>query len=224
MNETSFLLRNKTGLIAVLGTVVVVALILIVANFNIKISSKKDQAAVVQPTQQPQTNDHHGGGGAAVDTTIFDSLTNKAAPDFTLESYDGKKIILSELKGKNVLLFFNEGLMCYPSCWNQIAAFGKDTKLAEKAVILNITVDPKNEWKQAINKMPELEKATVLFDSLREVSQKYGVLTLPSSMHKGQFPGHSYVLIDKEGIVKFARDDVAMAVRNNELAVELDKI
>ncbi|HCE30960.1 TPA: hypothetical protein DEQ89_03010 [Candidatus Daviesbacteria bacterium] len=166
---------------------------------------------------------HHGGGTPA-DATIFNSLLGKIAPDFTLEDYSGKKIILSELKGKNVILFFNEGLMCYPACWNQIAAFGKDTELAKKAVIFNITADPKNNWKQAIDKMPELAGATVLFDSNRQISQKYGVLTLPSSMHKGQFPGHTYVIINKEGIIKFVRDDVTMAVRNNELSTEIDKL
>lgn len=212
---------NKTGLIAILGTGLVLALILVVSNFNISVN-KKGEAPV--QTQQVSSGDDHHGGGAAVDTNIFDSLVGKTAPDFTLESYDGKKITLSQLKGKNVLLFFNEGLMCYPACWNQIAAFGKDKSLAEKAVVLNIQVDPKIEWKQAITKMPDLAAATVVFDSDKQVSQKYGVLTLPSSMHKGQFPGHSYVIVDKEGIVKFVRDDASMAVRNNELAAEIDKL
>lgn len=223
---------NKTGLIAILGTGVVLALILLVSNFNIQINinNKGDETSANQSTTSTtgatQTNsmaDHHG-GGTAVDATVFNSLVGKVAPDFTLGSYDGKKITLSEYKGKNVILFFNEGLMCYPACWNQIAAFGKDTALGKKAVILNITADPKNNWKQAIDKMPELVQATVLFDSNRQVSQQYGVLTLPSSMHKGQFPGHSYIIINKEGIIKFVRDDVQMAVRNQELATEVDKL
>lgn len=223
---------NRTGLIAILGTGIVLALILLVSNFNIQININNKGDGVVASQQTTQTAgatqansmaDHHG-GGASVDATIFNSLVGKSAPDFILESYDGKKITLSELKGKNVILFFNEGLMCYPACWNQIAAFGKDTELAKKAVILNITADPKNNWKQATDKMPELTQAMVLFDSNRQVSQQYGVLTLPSSMHKGQFPGHSYVIINREGIIKFIRDDVAMAVRNQELAAEVDKL
>ena len=226
------ILMNKTGWIAILGTGVVLALILLVSNFNIQINvnSKENGVGASQQTTQTagttQTNsmaDHHG-GGVSVDATIFNGLIGRSAPDFTLESYDGKKVTLSELKGKNVILFFNEGLMCYPSCWNQIAAFGKDTNLSSKAVVLNITADPKNNWKQAIDKMPELAGATVLFDSNRQVSKQYGVLTLPSSMHKGQFPGHSYVIINREGIIKFIRDDVAMVVRNQELAVEVDKL
>ena len=42
-------------------------------------------------------------------------------------------------------------------------------------------------------------------------------------MHKGQFPGHSYVVIDKDGVVKFVKDDVQMGIRNNELAAALEK-
>jgi len=223
---------DKTGILAILGTGIILALILVVSNFNIEvnINSKGDKVPASQPTtraiQGTQTDSmaSHHGGGTSVDATVFNSLVGKSAPDFTLESYDGKKITLSELKGKNVILFFNEGLMCYPACWNQISAFGKDTQLQSKAVVLNITADSKNDWKQAIDKMPELVQSTVLFDSNRQISQKYGVLTLPSSMHKGQFPGHSYAIIDKEGIIKFVRDDVQMAVRNQELAAEVDKL
>ena len=220
---------NKNGLIAVLGTGIILALVMLVSNFNVRIdiNGNGDQAANLQPTQQVAQVDsmagHHGGGTPA-DSTLFNDLVGKPAPDFTLESYDGEKITLSELKGRNVILFFNEGLMCYPACWNQISAFGKDTALQSKVVVLNITVDPKNNWSQAINKMPELAGATVLFDGNREVSKKYGGLTLPSSMHKGQFPGHSYVLIDKEGTVRYIRDDVSMAVRNDELSAEVDKL
>lgn len=222
-NKASLPLSGKAIVIA--GTGIVVALILVISNFNIDInvSSDKDTTTKQSVQQNNSTADHHG-GGAPVDMTVFNGLTGKSAPDFTLESYDGKKVTLSELKGQNVILFFNEGLMCYPSCWNQIAAFGKDSEISKKAVILNITVDPQKDWSYAVNKMPELAKATVLFDSAGEISKKYGVLTTPSSMHKGQYPGHSYVLIDKEGTVRFVKDDVSMAVRNNELTAELEKI
>lgn len=155
----------------------------------------------------------------------LNDLVGKAAPDFTLESYNGDKTTLSSLKGKNVVLFFSEGLMCYPACWDQIAAFGKDNQFNDKnTVVLTIVNDPKNDWKGAVEKMPELAQATVLLDTDKKVSMTYNMLSLPSSMHKGQLPGHTYVVIDKEGIVRYVKDDVQMAVRNQELIAEIDKL
>ena len=157
--------------------------------------------------------------------TPLNDLVGKPAPDFTLENYNGDKMILSSLKGKNVILFFSEGLMCYPACWDQIAAFGKDNEFTDKnTVVLTIVNDPKNEWKGAIEKMPELAQATVLLDTDKRVSIAYNMLSLPSSMHKGQLPGHTYVVIDKEGIVRDVFDDVKMAVRNQELIAKIDKL
>lgn len=157
--------------------------------------------------------------------TSLNDLVGKSAPDFTLESYNGDKTTLSSLKGKNVVLFFSEGLMCYPACWDQIAAFGKDKEFNDKnTVVLTIVNDPKSEWKGAVEKMPELAQATVLLDTDKKVSIAYNMLSLPSSMHKGQLPGHTYVVIDKEEIVKYVKDDVQMAVRNQELIAEIDKL
>lgn len=173
--------------------------------------------------QQSSMDDHHGGAKPA-EATLFNSLLNKPAPDFTLTSYDGKTYRLNSLRGKKVVLFFNEGIMCYPACWNQIAAFGKDKELADNAVVLNINVDAKKDWDGAVKKMPELTAGTVLLDTDRKVSAAYGVLTTESSMHRGQYPGHSYVVIDKEGIVRFVWDDPQMAVRNKEILAELAKL
>lgn len=122
-------------------------------------------------------------------------------------------------------MFFTEGAMCYPSCWNQIAAFGRDNAFNNQdTVTLNIMVDTKNEWKKAVDKMPELGASTVLLDVSRSVSREYGMLSLPSSMHKGQYPGHTYLILDRDGIVRYVLDDPQMATRNNQLKAELEKI
>ena len=167
--------------------------------------------------------EHHEGQSVYEDK--FNALIGQTAPDFELYSYNGEKIRLQEQRGKKVVLFFTEGVMCYPSCWNQIAAFGKDEVFkSEDTVVFSIVVDTKNEWKKAIDKMPELGDSTILLDLTKSVSKEYGVLSLSSSMHKGQFPGHTYLIIDKEGIVRFIKDDVQMAVRNDELKAELEKL
>lgn len=75
-----------------------------------------------------------------------------------------------------------------------------------------------------MKQMPELGSSTVLLDVDKKVTSAYGVLTLNSSMHRGQFPGHTYIIVDKEGVVRFLLDDADMRIRNKELLEELDKI
>ena len=213
---------NQKTTIIVVGMVLLAVLVGIAIGRSKQAQAGNSDSSRVLSQNSGSTDDHHK--PQPTDSNVFDSLLGKPAPDFSLEGYDGKNYKLSDLKGKNVILFFNEGLMCYPACWNQIVAFGKDDKLTEKAVVLNITTDSKDRWKEAINKMPDLSVATVLFDTTRNVSSTYGVLKLESSMHRGQFPGHTYILIDKEGTVRFIKDDVQMAIRNGELIAEVNKL
>ena len=173
--------------------------------------------------QSDHPAEHHEGQSVYEDK--FNALMDQQAPDFELYSYEGEKIKLQDQKGKKVVLFFTEGVMCYPSCWNQIAAFGKNEIFRkDDTVVFSIVVDTKNEWERAIKKMPELASATILHDTSKNVSKEYGVLSLPSSMQKGQYPGHTYLILDKDGVVRFTKDDPQMAVRNDELKAELEKL
>lgn len=195
----------------------IVLVVIILGSIFIKVTAKPptDQA-VPAAASGDEMADHHKPKPA--DTTVFSALLDQEAPDFTLTTFEGKSVRLSDFRGKNVLLFFNEGLMCYPACWEQIAAFGQDENFSKSnTVVLNITVDPKAQWERAVSQMPKLATATVLLDTDKSVSAKYGVLSLESSMHRGQFPGHTYVLIDKEGKIRYQLDDPQMAVRNKQL-------
>ena len=155
----------------------------------------------------------------------LDDLVGKPGPDFSLTSYDGKNLTLSQLKGRKVVLFFNEGIVCYPACWNQIAALGTDSRFNnDKVTSLSIVPDNADKWQEATKKMPELSKGIILLDETKEVSLKYGMLSLPSSMHKGQKPGHTYVVIDQTGIVRKTLDDPTMGIQNDKLINELNKI
>jgi len=208
-------LKKQTLIIAF--SIVTFTLAIVAVSYILGTKSSQDSQQV------NGTADHHQSQSASNEK--FNALMGKAPPDFTLYSYEGKQVSLSQQKGKKVVLFFTEGVMCYPACWNQIAAFGKDeTFKGDDVVVLTIVVDTKGQWDQAVKKMPELVSSPVLFDSSKSVSGDYGVLSLPSSMHKGQFPGHTYLILDRDGIVKFILDDPQMAVRNDELKAELGKI
>src|SRR3990167_4539968 len=155
----------------------------------------------------------------------LDAMVGKPAPEFSLSSYDGKQFILSQQRGKKVILFFNEGIMCYPACWNQMAALGTDSKLnSEQVVAVSIVNDHADQWSQALKKMPELGKGMILLDTDKKVSKMYDMLYLPSSMHRGSMPGHTYLIIDQNGIVRYTLDDPKMGIQNPELIKQLAQI
>src|SRR3989344_7476079 len=73
------------------------------------------------------------------------------APDFTLPVVGGGQFRLSELQGKkNVLLYFQEGIMC-PACWSQQVDIEKQQAEfdALDIEVVMITVDPPQALAQA---------------------------------------------------------------------------
>lgn len=185
-------------------------IVLIGANAG---TSKNDPAASMDPHATVR------------EASSFRDMIGKSAPQFSLTDINGKEYSSENLKGKNVVLFFNEGLMCYPACWNQIAKFGSDGRFnTDDTVALSVVVDPKAEWGRAIDKMPELAAATTLFDDGGDVSRAFNVLKTESSMHYGSLPGHTYVIIDKAGIVRDVYDDPRMAIRNDEIFTKIQAL
>ena len=155
----------------------------------------------------------------------FVEAVGQKAPDFELESIDGTTVKLSDYLGKNVVLFFNEGSMCYPACWSQMAELGNDSRFDTASITaFSIVTDPKSQWLDIVSKSTNLAKSKILFDTARSVSKAYDVLNLNSSMHPGSLPGHTYFIIDKEGIIRFTMDDPYMALANDKLIREIEKL
>ncbi len=153
------------------------------------------------------------------------ALIGNSVPQFLLKDRNGTIYSSDSLKGKNVVLFFNEGIMCYPACWSQMVALATDNRLqVTDTVAFSVVIDPLDEWQSAIQKMPDLGKATVLFDTDKSVSKSFGMLNAPSSMHYGSYPGHSFVIIDKQGIVRFAYDDPNMGIDNDKVVAALQTL
>ena len=156
----------------------------------------------------------------------FKEAVGKKAPDFELESIAGEQIKLSDYLGKkNVVLFFNEGSMCYPACWNQMAELGNDSRFdTESIAAFSIVTDPKSQWLDIVSKSTNLTRSKIIFDTSRAVSKTYDVLNLNSSMHRGSLPGHTYFIIDKEGVIRFTMDDPNMALANDKLIKEIEAL
>ncbi len=158
----------------------------------------------------------------------FDELVGKQIPSFSLRDKNGVEYSADNLRGKKVVLFFNEGIMCYPACWNQMVALASDPRFNDPdksgVIALSVVIDRPADWQSAVRKMPELGKATIVFDDNGSVSRSLGMLAVPSSMHYGAFPGHSFVVIDRQGIIRFTLDDPNMAIDNDRIFAELEKL
>jgi peroxiredoxin len=174
-------------------------------------------------SQNNSTENSVGGNQKSINASL-QSLVGKTAPEFTITDLQGKTYTNENLKGKKVVLFFNEGLACYPACWEQMKQLSSDSKLnTDDVVTLSVVVDSKDSWRSAIAKTSELGAIKVAFDQDSVASKAFGMTSAPSSMHGG-VPGHSYVVIDGGGTVRFVLDDPQMGINNEKMYSELSKL
>jgi len=142
------------------------------------------------------------------------------APNFTLPNTAGGTFTLSAYRGKsNVLLFFNEGLSCAP-CLKQMQDLDHlNPQFTELNVtVVSITGDPLNlltDWARTSGP----SYGEVLSDQSLQVSRAYDMLGADVSMMPGTAPGHSFVLVDKNGVIVWRGDygPANMSVPNNEV-------
>ncbi len=182
--------------------------------FVVKNKNRSQKAANASVQGASQTSDdmssHHGGNKK------FEGLApGTVAPDFNLPSTIGKTISLSAYKGRHVLLFFNEGVMCSP-CWQEISRLErfKNDFAGLNAVIIPISVDDQKTWDPILKE--ERIATPILIDSDRKVTTAYKALGTPSSMHNDR-AGHTYVHINTDGKIHSSADFPNMNVETKVL-------
>lgn len=144
------------------------------------------------------------------------SATARTAPDFTLTDTSGTEHTLAGHRGENVVLYFNEGAGCQ-SC---IVQMGEIEKQAKAFAELDVTVLPivMNTREQILADMElnGVETPFLLDDGT--VSKAYD--TLGRGMHAG-LPGHSFVLVDKEGVQRWFGEYPSMWLDPQDLLDEV---
>jgi len=128
----------------------------------------------------------------------------EVAPPITLQSTDGSTFDLAALRGKTVLLFFQEGLSCQP-CWdqikdmeaqsNQFQALGIDT-------IVSITSDQLDALKQKV--ADEGLSTPVLSDPNLAVSHTYHANDY--GMMGESSDGHTFIIVGPDGRIRWRAD------------------
>ncbi len=131
----------------------------------------------------------------------------RTAPDFTLSSTNGTSFTLSADRGHtNVLLFFNEGLSCYP-CLQQMISLDQDANEFHQqgVTIVQITGNSLSDlttWARSSG----IAHTMILADPTLKVSNAYDTTGASVSMMPGVAPGHSFFLVDRSGTVLWRAD------------------
>lgn len=147
-----------------------------------------------------------GGGGEAgrYPFQVGQPGIGQAAPEIKLPSTDGTMFDLAATKGQSVLLYFQEGVGCQP-CWDQIKDIeAHRDRLAGLGVdkVVSITTQPPD----AIKQKAQLEgiSTPVLSDANLSVSKTYQANLY--GMMGTSMDGHSFVLVGKDGTIKWRAD------------------
>ena len=140
----------------------------------------------------------------------------RTAPEFTLTDTGGSEHTLAQHRGENVLLYFSEGAGCQ-SCIVQMGEIEKQAAAFEK---LDVTVLPivMNTREQITADMAAGGVTTPFLLDDGTVSEAYG--TLGKGMHAG-LPGHSFVLIDRQGRQRWYGEYPSMWLAPQDLLDEI---
>ena len=141
------------------------------------------------------------------------TTATRPATDFTLTDTAGQQVRLADFRGKrNVVLYFSEGAGC-GSCLQQMAAIERDRAAFDKA---DITVLPivMNTRDQITRDMAAYGVSTPFLLDDGKVSTAYR--TIGRGMHAG-LPGHSFVLIDQQGVQRWYGEYPSMYLSTSDL-------
>lgn len=144
------------------------------------------------------------GGGGKYAFQVGNPKAGQAAPPMVLPSTAGGTFDLAALRGKTVMLYFQEGLMCQP-CWNQLKdiekSFEQFRALGIDSVV-SITGDPLDALRRKV--ADEGLSSPVLSDRGVAVSKAYE--TNLFGMMGPRFNGHSFIVVGPDGVVKWRAD------------------
>lgn len=132
------------------------------------------------------------------------SPSSGPAPRLVLPTTGGGMFDLAAYRGKSVLLYFQEGLMCQ-ACWTQL----KDLEAAQADLralgvdqLLTITTDPLQLLARKVR--DDGYTTPVASDANAAISKQYGTLGL--GMMGGTMNGHSFVFVGPDGAISWRAD------------------
>ena len=160
-------------------------------------------------------------GRSSKSSTPDRALAGASAPGFAEEDVvTGRPVTSADLRGRNVLLFFSEGVMCQ-ACFQQIQALqARANELQRRGLVLvNVTTDPPGILRQAAEAYGIT--TPLVSDEDRDMSRAYDVLG--QGMHPDT-AGHTFVLVDPAGQIRWRRDYTTMYVPPQDLLAAIPRL
>lgn len=154
--------------------------------------------------------------GTLLTSQTTSATTSTTATDFTLPTTADTTVTLSQLRGKPVLIYFNEGAGC-GACIMQMTEIEKRRADFDA---LGVTVLPvvMNTKSDITADMLRYGAVTPFLLDDGTVSKAYG--TLGKGMH-ANLPGHSFVLIDAAGVQRWYGEYPSMWLEPSALLNEV---
>ena len=150
-------------------------------------------------------------------------VLGKPAPDFSLENQNGDQVKLSELRGKNVVVYFYPKAMT-PGCTVQACGIRDSGKPFEKAntVVLAISPDPYARLKKFEDKHDL--NFSLLSDEDHAVADSYGAWGLKKFMGK-EYMGilRSTFIIDTDGNLAHIMAKVKTKTHDQDVLTWIDE-
>jgi peroxiredoxin len=148
-------------------------------------------------------------------------VSSGLAPAFSeRDVLTGSPVTSAGLRGHDVLLFFSEGVMCQ-ACFEQIQSLQQQAgELRGRGLtLINITTDSPDVLRQAVQEYHI--NTPMISDQEGTMSTTYGALG--QGMHSNT-DGHTFVLLDRAGRIRWRRDYTTMYVPPNQLFAAIPNI
>lgn len=135
-----------------------------------------------------------------------------AAPSFRLASTAGGEASLADYRGRNVLLYFNEGVGC-DICFAQTVKIEADGGLAKAGVpLVPVVMNPVGPVQTELRRFGL--QTPYLVDPGGSISRTYKTL---GTGHHADLPGHTFILVGPDGDIRWRGDYPGMWVEPAEL-------
>ncbi|MCW4032053.1 MAG: TlpA family protein disulfide reductase [Candidatus Bathyarchaeota archaeon] len=193
---------NSKNVLIIIGVLIIVGIFLssLFIYNNLKYEETLEILKDTQLSNSTASKSIESSKGEAKSEHENVNLPYPLAPDFTLIDIDGKKVALSEQRGKIVILDFM-GAKCIP-CKIQVGELGEVyTTYGDKVEILSISIYGGEGMVEELHSFEEsfnVSWRTVIDDE--GVAYKYQIMALPTT-----------VIIDQDGYVRYQHAGVVKA-------------